>query len=61
MLWHRNEDQLRGCVEGQHADSATGSTAAGRGSVMPSGLHHVALICRDMETTVAWYEKTLVS
>ena len=40
--WHR--DKNNGCQQGVHGEdsAATGK----RGSVMPSGLHHMAIICK---------------
>lgn len=57
-LWHRDQDERRGSPEGAHRGVDKG-TVGRRGAVMPSGMHHVAIICKDMEATVKWYEEAL--
>jgi len=47
-LWHRDEDHKRGIPEGEHGQesNSTGNKQGKRGKVMPSGLHHMAIICK---------------
>lgn len=59
MLWKRDEDFQRGLnSEGEHKLKDKG-TVGGRGNYMPSGFHHVALVCKNMNETVKFYEEAL--
>ena len=58
VLWRRDEDYLRGKSSTSHQTAGQhGDTDTGRGSVMPSGLHHIAIVVKDMKATVEFYEK----
>merc|ERR1712070_675576 len=62
-LWTRDEDFKDGkTVEGMHPPSS-GTAICGetnkRGGVMTTGFHHIALVCKDMQETIKFYEGAL--
>jgi hypothetical protein len=45
VLWHRDADAAKSCLNnGNHGGDK--GVSGSRGSVMPSGLHHAAWVCR---------------
>ena len=61
-LWKR--DQNINAINGIHNDldgptPMKNAIQHERGKVMTSGLHHVALVCKDMKETVQFYEQAM--
>ena len=60
-LWKR--DQNINAIDGVHNDPSptpmNNAKQHERGKVMTSGLHHVALVCKDMKETVQFYEQAM--
>ena len=56
ILWNRDEDWRHGTKEGRHPPTFGPTLGGARGAVMPSGFHHIALVCRNMSETIRFYE-----
>eukprot|EP00658_Telonema_sp_P-2_P023457 TRINITY_DN19400_c0_g1_i9.p1 TRINITY_DN19400_c0_g1~~TRINITY_DN19400_c0_g1_i9.p1 ORF type:complete len:244 (+),score=67.50 TRINITY_DN19400_c0_g1_i9:161-892(+) len=58
VLWERDEDARR-TTNGEHPPSAGSLGNNTRGAVMPTGFHHIALVCKNMGQTIKFYEGAL--
>ena len=56
IMWHRDEDWRDGVRDGAHSGKFGGTLDVARGKRMPSGFHHIALVCKDMEEQIKFYE-----
>jgi len=56
ILWSRDEDFKTGMKNGVHPTTYGATLGGARGSVMPTGFHHIALVCKNMRETIRFYE-----
>ena len=62
VLWERDEDyRVNRTVEGLHRDANEKGTlpSSRRAPRMTSGFHHIALVAKDMDQTIRFYEGAL--
>lgn len=54
-LWSRDEDRLH-TKNGVHPTTYGATLGGQRGAIMPTGFHHIALVCKNMSETIKFYE-----